>query len=242
MQWYSVRDIMEAYSLSRDQLRHLIDTGKLKTEKLFMGKSRTRNFKYIIPETELSKLTEHKLREPQASENAQPDYYEKRAQEKREREERWQEEAQRLAEERRKFTSYYDYLRSDEWQRKRRARLKHDGYRCQMCGSGKQVEVHHICYDHLRKGAEIDDLVTLCHDCHRKVHEYDMKQKVYEVPMPEAKQHNTLLRIAVKLLRENEIPTAFERFNEEQVVRAPDLPESECSQIWLGALRVVYPI
>ena len=72
---------------------------------------------------------------------------------------------------------YYDYMRSSEWQEKRMQRLMMDGFRCQMCGSGTNLQVHHISYDNLRKDAEIDDLVTLCKTCHEKVHSTDLERK-----------------------------------------------------------------
>jgi 5-methylcytosine-specific restriction endonuclease McrA len=235
MQWYSVKDITAAYSLSRDQLRHLIETGKLKTEKLFMGKSRTRNFKYIIPETELSKLAEHKLREPTASDDAQTDYYDKLAQKKREQRERWEQEVKKRDEERHKFLSYYDYLHSDEWQRKRRQRLKLDGYRCQMCGSGTNVQVHHISYDNLRKDAEIDDLVTLCRACHAKVHSTDLA-------IPKGQRNNRLYTLAVKALRKHNRTLAWELFDVACGRCVPPLPNDEVAKIWQSALKHVYPL
>ncbi len=41
---------------------------------------------------------------------------------------------------------------------------------CQICGSTHSVEGHHI-FDYSFGGAaHVDNIVTLCHDCHRKVH------------------------------------------------------------------------
>jgi 5-methylcytosine-specific restriction endonuclease McrA len=73
--------------------------------------------------------------------------------------------------------------------RERAARLKMDNYSCQECGckqsrtAGKEVcvEVHHIhkipdwegitqiIYDNVLVPPE--DLITLCKDCHKKMHE-----------------------------------------------------------------------
>lgn len=65
---------------------------------------------------------------------------------------------------------YRDYLNTDTWNEKRKARLKIDRYTCQMCGSRHDLEVHHFTYRN--KGCENvwKDLVTLCDECHRKVH------------------------------------------------------------------------
>lgn len=45
-----------------------------------------------------------------------------------------------------------------------------DGYICQVCGSNKIVEGHHI-LDHQYLGAATaDNIISLCHDCHTNVH------------------------------------------------------------------------
>ena len=62
---------------------------------------------------------------------------------------------------------YTAYMRSVEWDEKRRAVLKRDGYRCRRCGTDqKTLTVHHRNYDNL--GHErLEDLITLCPDCHK---------------------------------------------------------------------------
>lgn len=66
---------------------------------------------------------------------------------------------------------YKEYLKTDIWDKKRKARLKIDGHCCQMCGSRYCLEVHHLTYRN--KGHENiwKDLVTLCAGCHEKVHQ-----------------------------------------------------------------------
>lgn len=45
-----------------------------------------------------------------------------------------------------------------------------DNETCQACGSKKKVQGHHI-VDHQFSGAATpDNIVALCHDCHKKVH------------------------------------------------------------------------
>ena len=52
-------------------------------------------------------------------------------------------------------------------QRKGRER---DLHTCQICGSKEHTEGHHI-FDYAMGGAaDEDNIVTLCHDCHRNVH------------------------------------------------------------------------
>ena len=58
------------------------------------------------------------------------------------------------------------------WRRLRLRVLKRDRHKCQDCkrqGLGR-AEVHHV--QHLRDGGtdEMDNLIVLCYDCHRKRH------------------------------------------------------------------------
>lgn len=72
--------------------------------------------------------------------------------------------------------AYKDYLRSEKWQEKRKERLLQDGYRCQLCGTGKNLEVHHVTYERIGN-EKISDLVTLCNNCHQFVHKKDLMKK-----------------------------------------------------------------
>lgn len=60
---------------------------------------------------------------------------------------------------------YSDYLKTDEWDELRRRTKERDGYRCILCNSSEQLQVHHRTYE--RVGSEsIDDLSTICDPCH----------------------------------------------------------------------------
>ena len=76
----------------------------------------------------------------------------------------------------RTYVDYREYIESDEWSKKRLARVKMDGYKCQMCGTAKNLVVHHITYDRLGHES-LDDLITLCHNCHEKIHSVDIVEK-----------------------------------------------------------------
>ena len=71
---------------------------------------------------------------------------------------------------------YHDYIKSDEWKAKKMACHKRDCFQCQMCGTAKNLVAHHLTYDRLGN-EDLSDLITLCKDCHEKVHENDIKQK-----------------------------------------------------------------
>lgn len=68
-----------------------------------------------------------------------------------------------------------DYLKSPKWAAMRARVIFRDGGVCQAdwgngkCQSRREIEVHHKTY--VRFGCEnMGDLVTLCHDCHERVH------------------------------------------------------------------------
>lgn len=65
---------------------------------------------------------------------------------------------------------YQKYLNSPHWQKIRQAVFKEYGHRCDHCGSPKNLHIHHITYEHLGE-EEISDLVPLCEDCHKRLHD-----------------------------------------------------------------------
>ena len=69
---------------------------------------------------------------------------------------------------------YKEYLKTEWWKHLRKMALERDKYQCQLCGSAKNIQVHHISYENLGCEEEIDDLVCLCSKCHSAVHTKDM--------------------------------------------------------------------
>lgn len=65
---------------------------------------------------------------------------------------------------------YYNntYLKSKEWIRKRNLVFKRDKGKCRFCNS-KGRDVHHITYYNLMSESWLQ-LITLCRDCHIRVH------------------------------------------------------------------------
>ena len=48
--------------------------------------------------------------------------------------------------------------------------LERDGWKCQLCGSRTQLQVHHL-QSRARLGADVEsNLITLCSVCHESVH------------------------------------------------------------------------
>lgn len=75
-----------------------------------------------------------------------------------------------LTKEQLRIMDYKDYLKTTHWQSLRFDILKRDKGICQKCHyKFKKLEVHHLTYD--RRGCELpEDLICLCHECHRKIH------------------------------------------------------------------------
>ena len=47
---------------------------------------------------------------------------------------------------------------------------KRDAETCQICGNKDDVQGHHV-FDYQYGGkADVDNIISLCHDCHTKVH------------------------------------------------------------------------
>lgn len=65
---------------------------------------------------------------------------------------------------------YKFYIQSNKWKKKRKERLKADDFRCARCGAEKNVQVHHLNYDHVGNEDVENDLITLCRKCHADIH------------------------------------------------------------------------
>lgn len=65
--------------------------------------------------------------------------------------------------------SYREYLISPEWERTAHNRKVKSDHRCAACRSDKRLKVHHLHYRTLGNES-MDDLMTLCHDCHSFAH------------------------------------------------------------------------
>lgn len=76
--------------------------------------------------------------------------------------------------------NYAQQMKHPEWQKKRLEALEYYGFECQNCGSkDEELHVHHPFY---KRGAmiwqyDVDDLMCLCHKCHKEEHELDERIK-----------------------------------------------------------------
>ena len=71
---------------------------------------------------------------------------------------------------------YNDYLKSENWIKKRDEVIERDGLSCRVCGSTDVLNVHHRKY--VKWGNEaLEDLITLCRHCHKLFHGVSIKKK-----------------------------------------------------------------
>lgn len=64
-----------------------------------------------------------------------------------------------------------DYPREDEWQALREAVLERDNHRCQGCGTDDaELHAHHIVPLGCGGTNTLRNLITLCQQCHGRVH------------------------------------------------------------------------
>ncbi len=64
---------------------------------------------------------------------------------------------------------YIEYLKSDDWQERRKEMMDEAGWECSECGE-KAKELHHLSYDNLGFEMLWVDVVPLCSKCHKEVH------------------------------------------------------------------------
>ena len=65
--------------------------------------------------------------------------------------------------------NYPDYLRSEEWQQKRRAVLLRAKFICEKCSHEQATEVHHLTYERIFF-ERLEDLMAICGRCHSQLH------------------------------------------------------------------------
>ncbi len=80
------------------------------------------------------------------------------------------------------YKEYKDYLTSEEWKSVKR-RLYERGIKkgywnvCWVCGTKKNIQIHHARYNMIGKGSIGSSLYPLCKSCHYKTHQIALKDK-----------------------------------------------------------------
>jgi 5-methylcytosine-specific restriction endonuclease McrA len=87
-------------------------------------------------------------------------------------EQREREQAEFAANREHRRAEYETYLQSDDWSERRALIMQRDRGVCQGCHKAPAQEVHHLTYENC--GNEfLWELVAICRDCHRRLHETD---------------------------------------------------------------------
>lgn len=71
-----------------------------------------------------------------------------------------------------KRDSYYTYVKSHSWSRKKAKVINRDKRQCSCCGKSNEVlHVHHLSYEHF-EDENTCELITLCASCHNLLHDF----------------------------------------------------------------------
>jgi 5-methylcytosine-specific restriction endonuclease McrA len=68
-------------------------------------------------------------------------------------------------------------LEQQDYQKLREQVLRRDGWRCQLCGSMTNLEVHHKQFRSHSGEDDEQNLITLCFNCHSSAHGQDLGPK-----------------------------------------------------------------
>jgi len=63
----------------------------------------------------------------------------------------------------------------------RRAVLKRDGWRCQQCGTLRNLDVHHMRWRSALGDDAEANLITLCRNCHQLLHRFAFARTRYKM-------------------------------------------------------------
>ena len=165
MNYYPLNEIISCYRISNQTLKRKIKSGEIHSETYEYEGEKISVFRYFIPETELKKIKHLKIAEPTPCKYS-PEEWSAMYREK-----------ERLALKNKKFIPYKKYIQTEEWRQKARQCYRNDNFHCQKCGTGINLEAHHLNYKHLGEAEEINDLITLCKTCHKETHKEDLRRK-----------------------------------------------------------------
>lgn len=70
------------------------------------------------------------------------------------------------------YMVYKDQLNDERWKYFRWFVLKVRGEKCEVCGTNKNLQVHHLKYNGDARAWEYtcNDVMVVCRDCHKKIH------------------------------------------------------------------------
>ncbi len=72
---------------------------------------------------------------------------------------------------------YEAYLLSAHWKALRQQAFERDNHQCTKCGNRLRLRGHHVKYRGDLRKCTVDDILTLCEDCHTKLHLQQKKHR-----------------------------------------------------------------
>lgn len=69
--------------------------------------------------------------------------------------------------------AYAKFLQTPVWKKLSAACIERDGHKCTECESTEILQAHHLFYRENWWDTELEDLITLCRDCHH-AHHFDL--------------------------------------------------------------------
>lgn len=107
--------------------------------------------------------------------------------------------------------NYSQYLQSDQWRQVAKAAKSRDKYKCRICNSPHDLNVHHRTYENLgNEMHHLDDLTTLCRRCHASFHGKGEQVVIPPVPSPVApcpaiRRHDRFKKIPMPVSMEGDV-------------------------------------
>jgi len=68
------------------------------------------------------------------------------------------------------YRNYSEYLAHPRFRRIRAEALRRAGYTCQVCGTARATQVHHLRYPPWGTFDVVENLQPICYSCHCKAH------------------------------------------------------------------------
>ncbi len=92
-------------------------------------------------------------------------------------------------------TEYHFYLQSDQWKGIRSQVINRDKGVCQICKEETLLpQVHHLTYKNIFN-EKLEDLITICDNCHREIHNKQKKNPIYSISAGRVIQLKKLLEV-----------------------------------------------
>lgn len=115
---------------------------------------------------------------------------------------------------------YTAYLLTEEWKNRRMGCLVRSNYRCEACGSGTQLDTHHLTYARIYS-EPLSDLISLCRNCHSEIERLIKNQIIKRDGIP-----SELRKQTIRLLSHKSEPASYQHFKKPKFSNKKNYPKS----------------